>query len=164
MVKTFRSKAAGRKAAKKKTAVIGCGSILRSDDGAGVRVLEHLKKLELGNVDLIDAGLAGLELLDMIEGYSKVIIVDAGLLNKPAGSFAKFKPDKLKASNVITTHGFGIIEVLNFAKVSRKKLPEIFVFLIQPKSLDIGTKLSKEVERALPKLAKAIEKEVNKIS
>ncbi|NYT18825.1 MAG: hydrogenase maturation protease, partial [Methanosarcinales archaeon] len=60
--------------------IIGCGNILMGDDGVGVRVVEALKKMECGileGADILDAGVCGLDILNLLEGVDKVIIVDS---------------------------------------------------------------------------------------
>ena len=60
-----------------KTLVIGIGSLLRADDGAGPHVIKALGKEQLGGeVDLMD-DVSGLDILDAIAGYDRVILVDA---------------------------------------------------------------------------------------
>jgi hydrogenase maturation protease len=60
-----------------KTLILGIGNLLRSDDGVGLHVIEALRKEETGdNIDLIEA-LSGLDILDAIKGYDRIILVDA---------------------------------------------------------------------------------------
>jgi len=55
------------------TAVIGIGNILLGDDGVGVYVVEELRSRHdvPGNVELIDGGTMGLDLLPFIEGKER---------------------------------------------------------------------------------------------
>jgi hydrogenase maturation protease len=58
--------------------IIGCGNPVRSDDGAGVAVLQALRGHALpADVALIDAGTSGLEVMFQVRGARRVIIVDA---------------------------------------------------------------------------------------
>ena len=45
---------------------------------------QNLESLE--NLDIVDAGVCGLDLLNYFDGAKKVIIVDAVLANSPVGS------------------------------------------------------------------------------
>ena len=48
------------------------------DDGAGIEVVNELQELALPEyVDVIDGGTPGVGLIDMMSGYSRVIVVDA---------------------------------------------------------------------------------------
>ena len=57
-------------------AIVGIGNILLSDDGVGVYAVNELKRsYDLpDNVDLIDGGTMGLDLLPFIEGKDRVIL------------------------------------------------------------------------------------------
>lgn len=58
--------------------IIGLGNPLMGDDGAGIQVVNELQKLDLPDyVDVIDGGTPGVGLIDMMSGYSRVIVVDA---------------------------------------------------------------------------------------
>lgn len=58
--------------------ILCCGNILAAADGFGIHVLDELRKRNLPkNVELIDGGTGGLDILNYIENADKVIIVDA---------------------------------------------------------------------------------------
>ncbi|MEK6538662.1 MAG: hydrogenase maturation protease [Nitrospirota bacterium] len=58
--------------------IIGLGNPLIGDDGAGIQIVEELKKSDLPEyVDVVDGGTAGVGLIDLMSGYSRVIVVDA---------------------------------------------------------------------------------------
>jgi hydrogenase maturation protease len=66
-----------------KTLVIGYGNTLRSDDGVGAWIADHIDALHLPNVDVRTYHQLHLELVpDLIE-YERVILVDAGLSGEP---------------------------------------------------------------------------------
>jgi len=59
-------------------AVIGCGNPARCDDGVGVAVVRELAKRRAPqDVDLIDAGTGGFDVMFRIRGARRVVIVDA---------------------------------------------------------------------------------------
>lgn len=140
----------------KKIAVIACGNALKGDDRAGPAVLEILRP-RLKEVDLIDAGTSS-ELPTFLKRYEKVVIVDAGFFpgKKP---FARLGPEDKLLKGEEGTHTLGIAESLELAKKLGFRLPEkIEIFLIRPKNLEFGEELSKEVKKALPEVAREIEK------
>jgi len=62
----------------KRVLILGLGNPLLGDEGIGVRVVEELKRLELPEgVTAIEGGTAGLGLIGLMEGFQRVIIVDA---------------------------------------------------------------------------------------
>jgi len=62
----------------KHTLILGLGNPLLGDEGIGVRVVEELQGLKLPEgVDVAEGGTAGLGLIGLMEGYQRVIVVDA---------------------------------------------------------------------------------------
>ncbi|MDD1676249.1 MAG: hydrogenase maturation protease [Methanomicrobiales archaeon] len=59
-----------------KIRVICCGNPFRGNDAAGLHVLALLEK-NCPHLDAVDGGTGGLELISLMEGYDRVIIVDA---------------------------------------------------------------------------------------
>ena len=60
-----------------KVLLLGIGNELLGDDGVGIRIAKYFEKLDLQIFDVKYAGIGGFHLFDYIEGYEKVIIVDA---------------------------------------------------------------------------------------
>ena len=58
--------------------ILGLGNPLMGDDGAGIQIVNELRESDLPEyVDVIDGGTAGVGLIDLMSGYSRVIVVDA---------------------------------------------------------------------------------------
>lgn len=62
---------------RKKTLVVGVGNPILSDDGVGVHIAGRLKEMDIPGVDIEELPASGLELLDMVLGYDRVVIIDA---------------------------------------------------------------------------------------
>lgn len=61
-----------------KTLVLGLGNPILTDDGVGIEVVRALKpRLDDPQVTLHESSLGGLNLLDILTGYDRAIIVDA---------------------------------------------------------------------------------------
>lgn len=60
-----------------KTLVLGLGNPILSDDGVGLRVAAGLEGRLGEGVTVIEASLAGLDLLELLSGYDRAIIIDA---------------------------------------------------------------------------------------
>ncbi|MCM3885763.1 hydrogenase maturation protease, partial [Frankia sp. R82] len=58
--------------------VIGCGNLLRGDDGVGPVLIRHLAAVGVpADVRLVDGGTAGLDTAFAMRGARRVLIVDA---------------------------------------------------------------------------------------
>jgi hydrogenase maturation protease len=60
-----------------KILVLGVGNPILSDDGVGIHVARELKKRKAKGIDVEELAASGLEFLDVVRGYDKVIIIDA---------------------------------------------------------------------------------------
>jgi len=60
-----------------KTLVLGIGSPIMCDDAIGLRVLQELAEMKVEGVDLQEACVSGLDLIEIMMGYDRVIVVDA---------------------------------------------------------------------------------------
>jgi len=60
-----------------KTLVLGLGNPILSDDGVGPRIAGELAGRLGGDITVMEASLAGLNLLDLLTGYDRAIIIDA---------------------------------------------------------------------------------------
>jgi hydrogenase maturation protease len=138
--------------------ILGVGNYLMGDEGLGVHVAQQLKnEIPPGLADVVDGGTAGFQLLEYIESYPRVILIDATLDNKPAGTIQlirpKFASDFPKA---MSTHEIGLKDLVE-TLVLLDRLPDVYLFIvsikvIQPLSID----LSPEVSAALSELKQRI--------
>ncbi len=141
-----------------KVAVICIGNPLMGDDGAGVAVLEILKKSIPSDVQIIDQGTGGLNLLYTLEGLDAAIIVDAVDFGGKPGEVRAFNPEEVDS---VKTLGYSLhdVDILSIIELARKmgNCPGIlFITAIQPASLSSSTELSPEVKAALPELAEVV--------
>ena len=65
---------------KSKTLILGIGNEILGDDAVGIKVGKYFRKMNLP-IDIEFAGITGLRLLDYIQGYDKLVIVDALEIN-----------------------------------------------------------------------------------
>lgn len=146
--------------------VMGVGNILLSDEGLGVRFLDELAKSTFpDNVELLEGGTAGLELVHLIQDVDFLIIVDALNANSEPGALFRFQPGDLQimpAQYEVSFHQIGIIEVLTMANVLGKA-PQTLIFGIQPKSLEWGLEISPEIQALFPKLTELVHQEIKSI-
>ena len=137
-----------------------------SDDGLSVHVLERLQANNLipDNIQMVDGGTCGLDLLQYLEGVSNLIIIDAiNTRDGIPGSIIRLDGDQVPAylSLKISPHDIGLPDLLATAKLRDLYPEKIVVFGIQPASLDLGVELSPEVASKVDALIELIQKEVN---
>lgn len=132
---------------KKNVLVLGVGNLLRRDDGFGPVVIEQLQKNPASGVDYLDGGVDGLALLDIMQPYQNVILIDAVEMNEKPGTVRLFTPQdaviKIKR-DTLSTHGFGLAEVLKLMEQLGMDTP-IQIIGVQPQDLSFGEGLSDSV-------------------
>ena len=150
--------------------VIGLGNPLRGDDGIGPRVVEELIRRGLPEgVTALDGGTGGLDLLQVLEGWERVVVIDAADVGRERGreilpgQFVRFTPDQAwlaQAADRFSLHYAGLSEVLALANALGRALPRMVIFGVQPAEVGWGEGLSPAVEAALPSLTDAVLEEI----
>lgn len=135
--------------------IIGCGNRDRGDDGAGVLVAERLRKAG------IDAQIHSGEALALIEawnGVDDVVVVDAVVTGAPAGTVWLWDggPVKIQGSSSVSTHGFGVAEALELARILNRLPKRLRVFGIEGRRFDVGSEVSPEVSCAVEEVTEEI--------
>ncbi len=144
----------------KRILVLGIGNILQKDDGIGVHIVNHIAEtgMELpGDVELADGGTAGHDLIPLMQGHDKIIIVDALNVDDRPGSVYRFTPEHLlERKGAFSLHDVGIKEVIASLRILGE-VPEIEIIGIVPEdigTLDIG--ISDSVRESIPKAVREI--------
>lgn len=146
-----------------KTVIVGIGNILLGDEGIGVHVVSALRSKDLpSNVEVIDGGTATLDLLSMISGVSKLIVVDAVKGKGEPGSIYRFTPDDIKTEKKIATslHQIGLLNVLEMAATIGEKPKSTVIIGIEPQNTDWGLEPSTKIKEKIPKIIDVVLKEI----
>lgn len=147
--------------------VLGCGNVLAGDDGVGVEVVRALKREEFPpEVELVEAGVPGLLLLELLLGAEKVIIVDAVEKGEP-GKILKLREEDLPPPNPapLSAHDLGIPEALALLRrLKPAEAPrEIVVVGVQVAKVErFKEGLSPAVAAAVSKAAAVVKEEIFK--
>lgn len=139
-----------------------------TDEGIGVHVIRELSRRDLPEeVELAEVGTASFDLIRLMDGKDKVVIVDAIISDQSPGTIYKLTPDDLKSGRrklLTSLHQFGVMEALQSAAQMGNK-SEIVIFGITPKDYQrFSTELSSELRKSIPKIVEAILKEIKKKS
>lgn len=143
--------------------ILGIGNILLRDEGVGVRVVEAMQGLDLPEgVELVDAGTAGADLVDIMADRRKVIVVDAIEAQGAPGTILRLNGEDLlpEPGGLLSLHQLGLVESLFMAKQLGCAPGEVIVFGIQPGQIRAGLELSPEVASAVPKVIEAVLAEI----
>jgi hydrogenase maturation protease len=76
--------------------VLGLGNELLRDDGVGLVAARRVAELAAGRADLVEACVATVDLLQVLRGYDRVVVVDAWVSdNAPPGTTIRAVPEDL---------------------------------------------------------------------
>jgi len=143
--------------------VLGIGNILLRDEGVGVRAIEQMQKMHLpDDVELVDGGTAGADLLDVLSDRRKVIVIDAVQADCEPGTVLRFSADDLVHPDGVgmSLHELGLGEALTMTKQLGCAPEDVLVFGIRPKDIRCGLELSGEVEASVSKVIEFVLEEI----
>jgi hydrogenase maturation protease len=144
----------------KQITVLGIGNILLQDEGFGVRIIEELQRRYRfsGNLQVIDGGTLGMDLLRFITGTTKLLVVDAIDGGGAPGVFYRVAGDEVKAyfRSKVSLHELGIKDVLAVLEVLDEPIAEVVVMGVQPAVLELGLDLTPVVASRVAKTVTAV--------
>jgi len=133
-----------------KTLVLGVGNKLMSDEGVGVHVIERLSAgYEIPQeVQILDGGTLGMDLLYYLEGIENLLLVDAVETHGEPGTIIRFEGEDVPAflAMKISPHQIGVPDMLAAAKFKDLYPKQLVLWGIQPELLEIGLDLSPLIE------------------
>lgn len=148
----------------RKTAIIGMGNPLMSDEGIGVRVVGVLQRTPISEeVDVLDLGTSAMSVLHELTGRDKVVFVDCALMGAAPGTIRRFTPDDVvsqKASPGLSLHEGDLLATLAMAQRLGRCPDQVVIFGIEPKIVDFGDQLSPELSANLERYVATIRAEV----
>ena len=138
------------------TLVLGMGNPILSDDGVGLLVAERLRGASLpADVEVGQSEVAGLRLLELVRGFTRVIIIDA--LKSPAdsprepGEIVRYEADDFKGGQRYgSAHSIGLGTVLELgARLGYDMPTDVVVYAIEAVDVEtFGEELSAPVAAA----------------
>jgi hydrogenase maturation protease len=143
-----------------KLLILGIGNMLLADEGVGVHAAQALRKKGMPEgVAVLDVGTAILEALPELEQADRVIVIDAVIAGKEAGTVYRIAYDDCeRPERIASMHGFDLSRVL--AMTSRKLPPSIIVIGVEPARIEWSLELSVPVAEALDVVLRTIESEL----
>ena len=146
---------------RKRTLVVGVGNPILSDDGVGIHVARKLKERNLPAIDIEELPASGLELLDMVLGYDKVVIIDAIVTGrgKPGDLHMMQESDFEKTVHGASPHGINIATALALGRrLAGDEMPcEIRFMAVEAADIvNVSERLTPAVAAAIPSILEKI--------
>jgi hydrogenase maturation protease len=147
--------------------VLCLGNALRRDDAVALHVADALQRDEAAGVTVRRSASAGLYLLDDMEGFDRVVVVDAVRTGAhPPGTVLAFPLDALHAPEGPSPHSIGLPSALSRAAAAGAPVPShIEIVAIEAEELDrVGEGLTRSVAAAIPEAVAAVWRAVATLS
>jgi hydrogenase maturation protease len=151
---------------RRRIVILALGNPLRGDDGAGPEVLHGLQTVQdwPAEVTLIDGGTAGLESALSLSGADRAILIDAGDMRLPPGSWRRVDARQviLQGSDgpFLSLHQAGLSEALQLGEALGILPAEIALYVIQPEKIGWEQGLSEPVQAAVAAVRAAVVDEI----
>jgi hydrogenase maturation protease len=149
-----------------KLIILGVGNLLLRDEGAGIHAVNKLKEIICHpEIEIIDGGTLGLDLLGLLEDAERIWIIDCVRGGEKPGSVYKFGLDEVKKRTEgvkMSLHDFNLVDVLDLAQAIGKKLPEITFYGVEPESFELGLEPTAAVKSGIEKLVVMIVNDLQK--
>jgi len=169
--------------------IVGIGNILLKDEGIGVHVVGQLQKQDLpGNVEVIDGGTAGLDILLSQKEPYKLVVIDAIRAGGEPGTIYKTRlnawhpqaqlGDGLKTAiaktfgfdaatrtrqSQMSLHQVGLFDALRVAEKIKCAPEEVMVIGVEPSEISPGLELTTQVRQSVPRVVKEVLKEIEDV-
>jgi hydrogenase maturation protease len=152
------------------TLVLGMGNPILSDDGVGLLVAERLRQAPLPDgVEVLQSEVAGLRLLELVRGFTRVIIIDA--LKSPVevgrepGEVIRYEGKDFKGGQRYgSAHSIGLETVLELGRTLQYPMPdEVVVYAIEAADVEtFGEELSLPVAAAAARVLELVREELER--
>ncbi len=119
--------------------ILGIGNILFSDEGFGIRVIEKIQEIYEfeDNVQVIDGGVLGINLLGVISKPDHLIVVDVIRNQGKPGDLYRLEgdsiPERIRAKNSL--HQIDFLEALTLCQ-ALDKVPEAVILGVEPEDIE----------------------------
>jgi len=162
-----------------KTLILGLGNPILTDDGVGVRVAEAVRASLPPDtaVEVSEASVGGLGLMERLVGYERVILIDALQVREnfvassagpdPPGTIRRLTLEDLRTisptQHSASAHDTSLITALEMGVQMGLSLPEeITIYAIAVENItDFGEEPTPAVKRAIPEVTAAVLAELN---
>jgi hydrogenase maturation protease len=145
--------------------IVGCGNLLRGDDGVGPVLVRHLFDRGMPDpVRLADGGTAGMDVAFKMRGAERVVIVDASSTGAAPGTVYRVpgaELAQLPPLQGLHSHSFRWDHAIAFARwaLADECPSDITVFLIEAADMTLGADLSPAVAAAMEQVIEILETE-----
>jgi len=146
---------------KPSTLILGIGNDILMDDGIGPMIVHDLAQsgnISDANFDIISSG--GLEIMEYIKGYNKVIFIDAiRTIDGKPGDIHCFKPSDFRETmHLSSIHDMDFLTALDLGKNLELGLPsDLHIIAIEiVEDREFGNELTPPLQKKYPEIRREV--------
>lgn len=144
--------------------IIGCGNVLRGDDGVGVvvaqRLIERLRQFPVPGVQAFDCGTAGMEVMYRARGSRALVVLDASRTGVAPGTVHRVPGEIVRSVELpqVNLHEFRWDHAIGMGRAIYKDAfpDDVEVLLVEAQSLALGEGLSAAVAEGAEQVYRAV--------
>ena len=151
-----------------RTLVLGIGNPILGDDGIGFHIAQELaKEIKDENIGVKDTSVNGLNLLELIVGYDKLIVIDAIMTEEAkAGEIYRLKPRSSSetAWSTISLHHLNLATTIEIGKrLFPQEIPgEVIIFAVGAQEVtEVTEEMTARVKEAIPRVINLVLEELS---
>lgn len=135
--------------------MLGIGNPILQDDGVGPRLIRELRSLVTGaDITLEDTSLSGVDLMEILAGFDRAIIIDAIKSGGKPGQVYRLTLNDLgtEPRDAFSEHNMSLFQSIELGKKLKLHMPkDVVIIAVEAENVsDFGETLTPEVEKAIP--------------
>lgn len=136
--------------------VLGLGNILMQDEGIGVHAANYLEQNYRFSpeVEIVDGGTSGLDLLPFFGSEKSILIIDAVNFDLEPGTIGVLENDAILAQldPKISLHHLGLSDLISVSELLDLKAKNMTLLGIQPESMELELELTETISGVFDKV------------
>jgi hydrogenase maturation protease len=144
--------------------VLGLGNVLRGDEGLGVHALQRLTDGYVlpPQVEAVDGGTLGLDLLPYLDGTPALLVIDAVQAGRTPGSLVRLQDEAIMPALALklSLHQAGLRELLATSRLLGTHPAHVVLLGVEPDTIGWTTELSAPVAASMDALLDAVADEL----
>ena len=137
--------------------VLGIGNLLMRDEGIGVRLLAAARDARdwPEQIEFVDGGAGGLNLLNVIEQARRLVVFDAADMQLAPGECRVVEPEQIAdepPEHRVSLHDLPFMETLKLCRRFTRGPGFVRLLVVQPKTIEFSRQLSEDLTKAFGSL------------
>lgn len=142
--------------------IIGLGNGMRGDDAVGLLAARRIRRQVGDQVEVIEAEMAGVDLVELMEGAQAVILIDAARSGQAPGMIHRLDASAGPIGSRMfprSSHALGTVDALELARAMGVLPAAVIVYGVEADNTEAGRPLSPLVATALDQVVQQVVQE-----